>query len=139
MLWVIPGMALLFSACAKQQIAQPNASSGSVEVLSSVLADHITQIAAKSPTFRAAWQKIHTSGVPISIGTDAQLRDELPSWYRNNPRNWAGVTVAKGGEGSLSNVVVALSVDAMKQIAEGAAYEPHWAIGAREPCACSTA
>ena len=90
--------------------------------MDTLLAEHIAQIAQKSPTFRAAWEKLQSSGVPISIGTDAQLRPELPSWYRNHPRNWAGVTVARGGEGDLSSAVVALSVNAMKQIAEDAVY-----------------
>jgi hypothetical protein len=122
LLLALPCTALLLAACVKQPLAQTAPQSGSVEVLSTELAQHIVDIAEKSPTFRAAWERIAEAGVPISIGTDAQLRDELPSWYRNNPRNWAGVTVAKGAEGSLSSVVVALSVDAMKQIADGAAY-----------------
>lgn len=122
--WLVVSAALaaLSTACARAQAPQTSYKSAGVVVMDKLLAEHITQISQKSPTFRAAWQKLQSADVPISIGTDAQLRAELPSWYRNHPGNWAGVTVAKGGEGSLNSAVVALSVSAMKQIAEDAVY-----------------
>ena len=113
--------ALLFSACAKQQLGQASPKSEGVTVLSSELAGHIAQIAEKSPTFRASWQKLHSSGVPIRIGTDRQLHAELPSRYRKQPRNWTAVTLARGRTGNLSHVVVALNENAMEIIAERAA------------------
>jgi hypothetical protein len=95
---------------------------GGVEVLNPVLAERIAQIEAKSPKFRAAWQMIQSSGVPIRIGTDADVRDQLPAWYRNNRDSWAGVTVARGGEGNLTSAIVALRVDQIQRFAEEHAY-----------------
>ena len=118
---VVPCAVLLFAACTQQQV-QAYPRPGGVEVLNPVLAERIAQIELKSPKFRAAWQMVQSSGVPIRIGTDADVRDQLPSWYRNNPDHWAGVTVARGGEGNLTGAVVALRVDQIQRFADEHAY-----------------
>jgi hypothetical protein len=122
LLWTIPCGALLLSACVKQPVTQPVLKSGGVAVLSSELAQHIVELAEKSPTFRAAWQRMLSSGVPISIGTETQLRADLPPWYRKNPGDWAGLTLIKGDEGRLTKAAVAVNVAGIKRIAESAAY-----------------
>ena len=121
-LLAVPCAALLFSACAKAQLVRTDPKPmGGVEVLNAELAQHIEAIAGKSPTFRASWQMLQTSGVPVRIGTNVQLKEELPSWYRKNPRRWAAVTFAQGPRGGLSHVIVALNTGAMDVIAERAA------------------
>jgi hypothetical protein len=126
---------LLFSGCAsshyvKSSSIQPGPFDGQVEVLNPLMAQRITMLTERSPKFRAAWLMIRKSGVPVSIGTDAQLHSELPDWFRDHPDNWAGVTVTNGRKGSLTDAYVALRLDAIQQIANnnpaaGSAYLDH--------------
>jgi hypothetical protein len=88
-----------------------------VRVLDPLLAERIADIAQRSPTFRAAWLMITASGVPVRIGTDEELKQELPRWYREHPAKWAGVTVTAGGRKNVERAVVVLRVNAMQQTA----------------------
>ncbi|HEX6558836.1 MAG TPA: hypothetical protein VF021_05220 [Longimicrobiales bacterium] len=98
--------------------AQACVSRTRVQVLKPLLAERIDFVARQSPSFRAAWDMIRRSGLPVRIGTDDQLRSRLPHWYRQHPNEWAGVTVTEtGGRDELSGAVVALRLGAMEKTA----------------------
>ena len=48
----------------------------------SVLAATVTRLRKLSPAFDSAIVAIEASGIPVVIGTEAQLRDQLPPGYR---------------------------------------------------------
>jgi hypothetical protein len=92
-------------------------STSRVTVLDPLLSERITNIAARSPTFHDAWISIHASGVPVSIGTDEQLQDQLPRKFRDRPARWVGLTVNMANlTGGLRRAVIAIRVRALDRM-----------------------
>lgn len=118
-LLIIISAVLLSSGCAASLAQSPQRHADSrVVVLEPFFAERIAHVAERSPSFRAAWELIQHSGVPVRIGTDEQLRGKLPGWYRDHPNAWAGVTVTEtGSRDEVSVAFVALRFKAMKESA----------------------
>jgi hypothetical protein len=91
-----------------------------------LLAERITRIAERSASFRDAWDMIQASGVPVTIGTDEQLHEQLPRWFRHHPSRWVGVTVSSSGlKGGLDRAVVAVRIRALESTANGRSSYSH--------------
>lgn len=91
-----------------------------VEIITPVLADRIQHIARQSPSFRAAWDMVQASGVPVRVGTYAQLQSRLPRWYRQHPAEWAGVTVISAdARAGISGAIVVVRITPLEQAARG--------------------
>lgn len=90
-----------------------------VVVMQPILAARIDYLAQRSPSFRAAWELIHASRIPVRIGTDRQMKRELPRWYRDHPTEWGGLTLLAANTGErITDVVVVIRVPADESIAE---------------------
>ncbi len=61
---------------------RPSLYAPNIAIGDSVLAATVTRLRKLSPAFDSAIVAIETSGIPVVIGTEAQLRDQLPPGYR---------------------------------------------------------
>ena len=61
---------------------------------------------------------IQSSGVPVSIGTDDQLDEQLPPSFRKHRSRWVGVTVVNsvGLKGAIGHAVVAVRIAAIERM-----------------------
>lgn len=82
-----------------------------VVVLNQLLEERIRFIAKRSPRFRAAWEEIQNSEIPVLIGTDAQLWETAKNQV-GRAQPWAGLQVNWptfwGGRVARSMVIIRL-------------------------------
>lgn len=108
----------MYAASALPRAGSAGSTRSRVEILNPLLAERIQHISRQSPSFRSAWDMIQSSGIPVRVGTDRQLQNQLPRWYRDHPNEWGGVTVMSADvRARLDGAVVAVRISPLQDIA----------------------
>ena len=86
-----------------------------VMVADSGIAERISVLRTESASFDRAWLELERSGIPVLVGTHAQVQEVLPRHLRSGA-GWAGVTVLFGdGDGRLRRALVVLRTEWLRE------------------------